>query len=499
MSRIALRAAVVVGLLTAMLGLLSTPAVAHPLGNFTVNRYTGIVVGQYAITLDHVIDLAEIPSVQLGSRLDDLDSLGRDRCADAVAAMDLKVAGRAVPLTVESSEATTSSGQGGLPVTRVVCRFLATASVTGATTVVTLMDASSPGQVGWREMTAIGDRVTLDSSDVPAVSISDRLTRYPSDLLASPPDVTSASLGASPGGPAAPGLRSTAGSPPATDAGWLAARADDLLAQNGLVAGALALLVALVLGATHALAPGHGKTVMAFYLTQRGAPAVRSAFAVGISVTLAHTGSVLAFAALVSVSAEFVPARIYPWLILVTGVLIVGLGLSLLRRARQQNGHGVEHVHEEGHSHSHGHSRSHSHGHSHGDDRGVAADTVVMTIPAAQPKPSPTVRSRWEPWTMGLVGGLVPSPSALLLMLGAVALGKAWFGGLLVLAFGVGMAVTLAAAGLLARDLVGRLERAVARTGRVSSTVRHLVAYGAAGGVCLIGLGIVTRTVLSMV
>jgi len=493
----AVRAAVLVGLITAMLGLLSTPAVAHPLGNFTVNRYTGILVGQDVITLDHVIDLAEVPSVQLGSRLDDLNSLGRDRCARAAAAMDLTVAGRAVPLTVESSEATTSPGQGGLPVTRIVCRLEATASIESGGTSVTLADASSPGQVGWREVTAVGDRMTLTSTDVPSESVSERLTTYPTDLLSSPLDVTAANLTVTRGGPTAPQLDTGAGAPTATESGWLAARADDLLAQNGLVAGALSLLVALVLGATHALAPGHGKTVMAFYLTQRGAPAVRSAFAVGISVTLAHTGSVLAFAALVSVSAEFVPAQLYPWLILVTGVLIVGLGVSLLRRAREQNVHGAEHVHEEGHGH--GHSHSHSHGHSHGHDHGVAADTVVMTVPTPAPKPSPTVRSRWEPWTMGLVGGLVPSPSALLLMLGAVALGKAWFGGLLVLAFGIGMAVTLAAAGLLARDLVGRLERAVARTGRVSSTVRHLVAYGAAGGVCLIGLGIVARTVLSMV
>ena len=99
---------------------------------------------------------------------------------------------------------------------------------------------------------------------------------------------------------------------------------------------------------------------------------------------------------------------------------------------------------------------------------------------------------------MGLVGGLLPSPSALLLMLAAVALGKAWFGAALVLAFGVGMALTLAAAGLLARDLVGRLERAVEKTGRVSSSVRHLVAYGAAAGVCLIGVGVVARTMFTM-
>lgn len=83
-------------------------------------------------------------------------------------------------------------------------------------------------------------------------------------------------------------------------------------------------------------------------------------------------------------------------------------------------------------------------------------------------------------------------------MLAAVALGKAWFGALLVLAFGIGMAATLAAAGMLARDLVGRVERLVARSGRVSTSVRHLLAYGAATGVCLIGVGVIVRTVVAL-
>jgi ABC-type nickel/cobalt efflux system permease component RcnA len=97
-------------------------------------------------------------------------------------------------------------------------------------------------------------------------------------------------------------------------------------------------------------------------------------------------------------------------------------------------------------------------------------------------------------WVMGLVGGLVPSPSALLLLLAAVALGKAWFGIILVVAFGVGMAATLAFVGLVARDLVLRLERVAAGRGLLGGPVRSILSYGAAAGVCAIGAVIVLRT-----
>jgi nickel/cobalt exporter len=98
---------------------------------------------------------------------------------------------------------------------------------------------------------------------------------------------------------------------------------------------------------------------------------------------------------------------------------------------------------------------------------------------------------------MGLVGGLVPSPSALLLLLAAVALGRVWFGFALVLAFGIGMAVSLAAVGLLARDLVLRLEGVALRRGFLGGNVRTFLRYGAALGICVVGAGVVIRTVLN--
>lgn len=121
---------------------------------------------------------------------------------------------------------------------------------------------------------------------------------------------------------------------------------------------------------------------------------------------------------------------------------------------------------------------------------------AVATVesPAA---PQPDVASgRWGVWVMGLVGGLVPSPSALLLLLAAVAAGRAWFGFVLVLAFGIGMAGSLAAVGLLARGLVLRLEGLADRRGYLGGNVRTFFRYGAAIGICAVGAGVVIRTVL---
>ena len=101
--------------------------------------------------------------------------------------------------------------------------------------------------------------------------------------------------------------------------------------------------------------------------------------------------------------------------------------------------------------------------------------------------------------TLGIAGGLVPSPSALIILLAATAVGRPWFGALAVLAFGVGMALTLMAAGLLASGLTQRLQAFTVRsTSHWARLVRAGLAYGAAGGVCLVGAGLVLRAALTI-
>jgi len=343
MTRLFARLVLALGAVASCVVVWAAPASAHPLGNFTVNRYTGILVSPEGFEVDHVVDLAEIPTSQLGDAIDDLPALAAEECRSTARDLDLRAGGRAVRLTVQESSASLADGEGGLPITRITCRYTGSADVGAGQ--VTFEDDTAPGSVGWREITAVGDEMTLTASDVPSESTSDRLTSYPQDLLQSPLDVTSATLTVSVGGPpgALPGDDSAG--PTSTTGSWLSSQATRLLADGGWVAGGLAILVALTLGATHALSPGHGKTVMAFYLSQRGESSVRSALSVGSAVTMAHTGSVLLLGALVSISSAFVPARIYPWLTLGTGLLIVGLGVYLLAQLRTGDGHGHGHGH----------------------------------------------------------------------------------------------------------------------------------------------------------
>jgi nickel/cobalt transporter (NicO) family protein len=470
--------------------LLANPgaAAAHPLGNFTVNRYSGLVVAPDAVTVDHVLDLAEIPTAQRSPAIDtnrddrlsrpELSAWARAECAGIVGSLRLTVAGDPRPLTVTRAAASSALGQADLPILRLDCLLHADVAMLTSPTEVELADAAAGDQVGWREMTARGDGVTLTRSDVPATSRSRRLTSYPQDLLASPLDVRAALLEVRPGGarlPAAarahaPGVASVAGGVTGAFQG-LATSYDG----NPLVA-LTALLAALALGAGHAVAPGHGKTIMAFYLSGRRQGSLRAATTVGATVTVTHTAGVLALGVLVSAGTAFVPARVYPSLTVLSGLLVIGVGLVLLRESRQGHQHGGDHGPDHlpgGHDHLHDHVHDHDHlpgGHDHDD----GARTAVLTAVAAPPHPhdhphphqhghlSGAASSPRGLVAIGLAGGLLPSPSAVLVFLGAMSVGHPWFGVLLVVAFGVGMATTLAAAGVLVMHLRGRVERRLA-------------------------------------
>jgi ABC-type nickel/cobalt efflux system permease component RcnA len=201
----------------------------------------------------------------------------------------------------------------------------------------------------------------------------------------------------------------------------------------------VALAIGVALGAVHAFAPGHGKTVMAAYLVgERGT--VRDGLLIGLTVAATHTLGVLALGGALTASQEFAPEAVYPYLTLASGVCFVALGATLLWGALRRRTLGVRFL---GHHHHHHHDHDHDH-----DDHDEAA------------RPS-----RRSLVTLGFAGGLVPTPTAVVVILGATAIGRAWFGALLVVAYGLGMAATLVAAGvLLARarrrfDLRARSER----------------------------------------
>ena len=451
MKRLLLFLAVIAGALVVP----ATVASAHPLGNFTVNQYSRLRVTPTGVDLDLVIDMAEIPTFQARSEVDALGTAYAPRhCADLVRHVHLSVDDKALPAREVQSNVVFPPGAAGLPTLRLTCSAAATTS--GGSRRIGYRDDNYADRVGWREVTAIGDGVTLQGSDVPAVSRSNRLTAYPNDLLQSPLDQRSASLRVEPGGAAAARLSARLEAPvralPRGVDGPTRAFTS-LVASHHLSVGfgAIALALAIVLGAIHALAPGHGKTVMAAYLVgQRGS--MGQAGLIGLTVTATHTAGVLALGLALSASSLVAPERLYPWLGLISGALLAFIGVGLLRRAL--------------------HARAHRHGHHH--HHGIADDL-------------PPVRTR-ALVGMGFAGGLVPSPSALVVLLGAMALGRAWFGVVLVIAYGLGMAATLTGAGILLLHARGVLDRG---RGRFAGLTRLAGALPLATAALIVALGIV--------
>lgn len=254
--------------------------------------------------------------------------------------------------------------------------------------------------------------------------------------------------------------------------GRLTAEFTGLVGRQELTPGfaALAMLVALALGAGHALAPGHGKLLMATYLVnERGS--LRQAVSVAGTVALTHTAGVLVLGVVLAAGLHFVPHRVYTLLTVLSGALVVTVGLSLLRRAwRDRDRPGVP---------AHGdHAPG---GHAHGGHGGCAGH-------GARPAGRGVV-------AMGLAGGLMPSPSAVVVLLGAVALGRAWYGVLLVAAYGAGMALSLVGIGLLLTRMRERLERAPRAW--MAHRAWRLLPLVTSSVVILVGVGVATTALLA--
>ncbi|MEU0247591.1 nickel transporter [Streptomyces sp. NPDC006235] len=500
-------------------------ASAHPLGNFTVNRYDGLVAAPGELRVHHVEDLAEIPATQAGP---DIERLGmtlwaRERCAAAAADSRVTVDGRGTPLTAERSHARVRPGQAGLDTLRVECELTAPLPSGESDRTVSLgfLGAGSASGPGWREITARGDRMTLTDSDVPEKSISAELTRYPEELLSSPADTAAAALRVRPGGAALSEEESDAPAASVLPRGadrWTRAL-DDLVARHDLTPGfgALALLIAVVLGAMHALAPGHGKTIMAATAAARGGRArMKDVLPMAASVTVTHTLGVVALGLLVTAGSAAAPSVI-AWLGVASGLLVTLAGASLLRRALRNRAHPHHHgpAHDDSHSHTHAHDHRHDHGHPHDHhhhdhdhphDHGHPHDhnrphshphTVEHThggFTHSHPV-APTLRGTI---LMGFAGGLVPSPSAVVVLVGAAALGQAWFGLLLVVAYGVGLALTLTAAGYAVVKAGSGMTRLLDRrprwtAGPMAAMVRRTAPLGSAFAVVVLGAGLVFK------
>ncbi len=508
MGRRLLRAAA----LAALLAGVPSVVLAHPLGNFTINHYAGITVTSDEIRIDVVVDRAEIPTFQERRHIDsDEDGQVSDdeataaagpACAGLQRSLRLELDGTPAELSSRVASLTFPSGLGGLPTMRVECSFAAPLALhADDATTIRFADESDPERVGWREIVVVGEGATVDAGDVPATSISRRLTAYPDDLLSQPLDIRSATIvataeaGAAAGtqGPPEPAAESTVGAVPGGVVGELPAIFNSADLTPWVLIASLAL--AAVLGVQHALTPGHGKTLMAAYLVgSRGRPA--HAVGLGLTVSVSHTTGILVLTAIVVGAQGVLPAdavvKAAPGVAAVTIVAVGAWMLAAEVRRRRPGARATDHDHDQahrGHRHEgepasphaseldHEHEHEHSHGgarHSHLPPAGGALSWRGL-------------------FALGLVGGLIPSTSALLILLSSIVAGRPVFGFVLVVAFGLGMAAVMAAIGLAVVYGRSRIESASA-----SPRLRRLAAaapLGAAVVVLAVGLVLTVEAV----
>ncbi len=268
------------------------------------------------------------------------------------------------------------------------------------------------------------------------------------------------------------------------------------LGQNSFWLPASSFLIAIagafVWGAMHAVSPGHGKTIVGAYLVGSRATPQHAVF-LGLTTTITHTLGVFALGLVALFASKWiVPEQIYPWLSFISGLLVVIIGLNLLSNrlpkinllSKWSSGHSHDqHGHDHNHPH-HAHSHDHDHDHSHAHHGGNSHHDHSHLPPGANGEPV-TWRSLLA---LGISGGIVPCPSALVVLLSSVALNRTGFGLLLVLAFSLGLAATLTGIGLL---LVGG-KRIFNRFPTQGKLFRGLPAVSALL-ITLFGLGITTQ------
>jgi len=372
-------------------------AAAHPLGNFTINRFSRVETAGDRIYIRYVLDLAEIPTFQDVGR----DIGSRDYTARIVRGVCLRVDGRAAALVPGQRRLLSRPGVGGLE-TRRFELILRGPRIAGPATV-DYRDTTYASRIGWREI------VTGDSP-----SRSHELRGYPSDLLESPLDVERVRATLAPNSAQPPRLALRPAQRPVAANGFAGVVDDDLSPAVVLTS----FVLALFWGAAHALSPGHGKAIVAAYLVgTRGT--TRHAVLLGLVVTITHTIGVFALGLVTLALSQFVvPEQLYPWLNLSSALLVVGVGLTVLRARR---------------AHARAHRRGHEHAHHHHDHHPNRHDRGLRSLVAT-----------------GVSGGILPCPTALVVLLAAISLHRVGYGVLLIVAFSAGLAATVTAIGIAA-------------------------------------------------
>ncbi len=461
------------------------------MGNFAICHYARIQVDPSDVRVHYVIDMAEIPALSEKETLDsdhngvvspaETASYLAARAAQFASEVTLTVNGKPSALSLTGSDLRLSPGAGGLQTLKITLDW--SAATPAASRDIVWEDRNYPSRTGWKEIVAAnGDGVALSGASAFIFDRSRGLSVYPRDVV--PPQDTEAHFTAVPGTGAA---SSTA--PPEAAASARDATPRDLftqaIARRSLTPGILlaGLLIAFVFGAFHALSPGHGKTMVAAYLVgSRGT--ARHAVTLGVIVTVTHTLGVFALGLITLFASRYVvPEKLYPVLSAISGLAVFGVGVWLLvsrlrgRLAGHDHTHSPDEVPLHAHDHTHGHEHTHDHVHGHGP--GQHTHDI--------PEGPITLRSLLA---LGISGGIVPCPSALVVLLSAVALHRIAYGMVLITAFSIGLASVLIVIGMMVVSTRHWFERFPAGEG----LLRRLPVFSAAA-ITLIGVMLIIRAV----
>jgi len=459
--------------------LLGPRSLAHPMGNFSVNHYSKISLESDGIKISYIIDLAEIPTyqeLQQGNVTADVadPAVARfvgQRGAELGRGLSLLVDGKRLPLRLTSSQVIFPPGAGGLPTMKMGFVYRAAYPSEHASGSLQYADDNFPGHAGWKEIVAVASpAASFITSSVPQTDRSAGLTNYPTDLLNSPPQQLSAAIQFHypiPLVKAGPAVRPRSLKPSPSHAkhdvatGPMVAISTATPAPLNLQANQqatprsaftelittrrlslwfliTAAFIAFGLGALHALEPGHGKTIVAAYLVgSRGT--ARHALLLGLIVTASHTAGVFALGAITLYASRYiVPEQLYPWLGVFSGLTIAGLGGYMF--LRRWSGLDLDHSHTAGQLHGHWFSSSKQ--------------------SAVSPEPTKPI-SLYQLFVLGITGGIIPCPAALVVLLSAFALHRIGLGFFLIIAFSLGLAAVLIGFGMLmvyGRRFLGRLQ-----------------------------------------
>jgi ABC-type nickel/cobalt efflux system permease component RcnA len=544
------------GLILFLFGLIlaSTTSLAHPMGNFSVNHYSKLTIKQGSIELHYLVDMAEIPTFQEMRQFDmtpKADEAGASRYLDRQEqilkeGISLDSDGQSVRLDTIARQMAFAEGAGGLPTMKIGFVFRGRLDVAAGAHKLSYFDNNFQGRSGWKEIVVQGDGVRILDSSAPSTDRSQELTNYSSDALNSPPQQVSALVGFQTSvselgrrasvtvtGTVPPGTnlshralvserqrrsadaitssRMTASVPSAAQSSpgvvaptvaslSLAAHAQntprsrftELISTQGKLSFWVlfsAALIAAGLGALHALEPGHGKTIVAAYLVgSRGT--ARHAVLLGIVVTAAHTAGVYLLGILTLYASRYiVPEQLYPWLGAISGLSVAGLGLFIF--LRHWTGETGEHSHVPGEEHSHWFLSMF---------RPTAPNPATPTEVAncratsAGRKPIERVLSLRELCMLGITGGIVPCPAALVVLLSAFSLHRIGFGLFLITAFSFGLAVVLVTVGLT----MIYAKRLMSTRVRVGHTALRYLPFLSSAFMVVLGVGITISAVGSV-